>query len=131
MPDLSRLRNKFSLANFGAAIFFSYLLGCAPSDPGTTHTSTEMQLSNIRNALMSFESDCHRFPTAAEGLLVLVTNSGIRGWKGPYLMTNAPAGLFLDAWGTPLRYLMKEGAPTVISAGPDRTFDTKDDLLQK
>jgi hypothetical protein len=65
-------------------------------------------------------------------LPVLVTNSGIQGWKGPYLSgTNAPAGLFLDAWGTPLRYVMHEGAPTVISAGPDRTFDTKDDLIRK
>jgi len=113
--------------------FFAHLLGCSPSDPGATHTETEIQLSNIQTALRQFAADCGRYPNAGEGLSVLVTNSDIQGWKGPYLegQVNSASRLLSDAWGTPLRYILQEGHPTVISAGTDRTFNTTDDLIGK
>ena len=33
-----------------------------------------------------------------------------------------------DAWGTPYRIVCSRNSPTVISAGPDRAFDTGDDI---
>lgn len=33
-----------------------------------------------------------------------------------------------DAWGTPYRIVCARTSPTVISAGPDRAFDTGDDI---
>ncbi len=37
---------------------------------------------------------------------------------------------FIDAWGTALRYTYQSGDvfPVIFSAGPDKKFDTKDDL---
>lgn len=34
----------------------------------------------------------------------------------------------LDGWGTALRYLPGDKGYSVVSAGPDRKFDTADDL---
>lgn len=42
-----------------------------------------------------------------------------------------PKGSFIDPWGTPLRYQIVEPQPMwfrVGSAGPDRVFDTPDDV---
>ena len=36
-----------------------------------------------------------------------------------------------DSWGTPLRYNLDNGEAVVTSAGPDKTFGTRDDLKQK
>ncbi|RKQ88623.1 type II secretion system protein [Brockia lithotrophica] len=52
-------------------------------------------------------------------------------WRGPYL--SPPKDVLRDAWGTPLRFvLVDEGTSNerlvVTSAGPDREFDTEDDL---
>jgi Type II secretion system (T2SS), protein G len=42
-----------------------------------------------RNALLTtvaiFRLDCGRFPTEQEGLMALLVNPGLDGWKGPYL----------------------------------------------
>ena len=35
---------------------------------------------------------------------------------------------FADVWGTPLRYKSDGKTFLVVSAGPDRTFDTEDDV---
>ena len=34
-----------------------------------------------------------------------------------------------DAWDTPFKIVCGAKSPTVISAGPDRAFDTKDDVV--
>jgi type II secretory pathway pseudopilin PulG len=40
-----------------------------------------------------------------------------------------PAGEVIDPWGTPYRFKLENGKkPVVQSAGPDRVFETKDDL---
>lgn len=33
-----------------------------------------------------------------------------------------------DEWGTPIRYTVQTAAPVILSAGPDRTFGTADDV---
>jgi prepilin-type N-terminal cleavage/methylation domain-containing protein len=41
--------------------------------------------------------------------------------------------VFFDAWKTPLNYLYVDGMnfPLIISAGPDKKFDTTDDITNK
>lgn len=41
-------------------------------------------------------------------------------------------GEILDAWGVSMRVMFRGSAPsiTLISAGPDRRFDTSDDLME-
>ena len=80
-------------------------------------------------SLDMFEQDVGRYPTNAEGLMSLVQNPGLTGWKGPYLK----GGLKPDPWGQPYLYRLDESNPTmyyVASAGPDQQFGTEDDITQ-
>jgi hypothetical protein len=40
-------------------------------------------------------------------------------------------GRFRDTWGTPIRFVFAEGGVSVDSAGPDRRFDTRDDVTSQ
>jgi general secretion pathway protein G len=86
------------------------------------------QIANLRTALETFNNDCGRYPTAAEGLDALV---------------NCPPGLEkvwhkqmdeipIDSWGNPFRYrspgLRNPDSYDLDSAGPDGIFDTPDDI---
>jgi general secretion pathway protein G len=42
-------------------------------------------IAEIRNALHRFRLTCDRYPTTNEGLKVLISGKGIKGWAGPYL----------------------------------------------
>jgi general secretion pathway protein G len=80
-------------------------------------------------ALDMFEQDVGRYPSADEGLAVLVQDPGVPGWKGPYLK----GGLKPDPWGTPYQYQLDADNPTIYilqSAGPDRQLGTQDDISQ-
>lgn len=67
----------------------------------------------------------------------LVTNKDA---AGTVLLIQIPTGSqgrdfvrFIDPWGMSLRYLYQDGDafPRVISAGPDKIFDTPDDIENK
>jgi general secretion pathway protein G len=66
--------------------------------------TAEAQVKMFKGALETFRLDVGRFPTQAEGLLVLnqsPTDVGARTrWHGPYLDQDVP----LDPWGNPYVY---------------------------
>lgn len=68
------------------------------------------RIESLTNALERFDSDCGRYPSTTEGLAALVTNPGVRGWRGPYL-NKVPA----DSWHRPFLY----STPHVQSLGAD------------
>jgi len=79
-------------------------------------------------ALDLFEQDIGRYPTSEEGLAVLAEDTGIPGWRGPYVKT----GLKPDPWGTAYSYTFDPSGRTsytLTSAGPDRQLGTNDDVL--
>jgi hypothetical protein len=39
-----------------------------------------------------------------------------------------PSPAFVDGFGTPMRYQLLGGKPLLLSAGPDATFGTGDDI---
>ena len=82
----------------------------------------------ISLALDLFEQDVGRYPTAEEGLNVLVTDPGITGWKGPYFKGE----LKPDPWGVPYSYTLSTTGIgyILVSAGPDRQLGTADDIAQ-
>ena len=87
--------------------------------------ATRASIENAYMALETFKMDNGRYPTEKEGLASLITNPAIPSWNGPYIRpTQIPA----DPWGTPYRYILTNGVPLVISAGPDMRFGTKDDI---
>lgn len=66
--------------------------------------TAEVQVKMFKGSLETFRLDVGRFPTQAEGLLVLnqaPTEERARAqWRGPYLDQEVP----LDPWGNPYVY---------------------------
>ena len=82
----------------------------------------------MKIAVESYNIQCGRYPTSAEGLGALLTNTITDGWHGPFLDGTA---LPVDGWGRNYRYLLTVGGPEIRSAGPDMMFDTADDIVSK
>lgn len=91
--------------------------------------ATKISMTGVKNALQEFEMNASRFPTGQEGLEALVEKpSGMdeMEWAGPYL-EKVPK----DAFGEEFKYIYPPQNGTyydLISAGPDRQFDTEDDI---
>lgn len=86
-------------------------------------TAAKSQVKALRLALDAYRLDSGRYPSAEEGLSLLVTKpSGDGSWFGPYLDGDLP----VDPWEAPYVYvpsrLDQNGsslAPRVISLGSD------------
>ena len=76
--------------------------------------ATKTTLKGTRAELAIFMKDNGRYPTTEEGLAALVGPNGKHS--------------HMDAWGTDIRYRVFNNKPIVDSAGPDRAFDTADDI---
>jgi general secretion pathway protein G len=55
----------------------------------------KVDIRNIESALALFKTDTGRFPTTSEGLEVLVTDPGIKGYSSDGYLDKMP----LDPWG--------------------------------
>lgn len=84
--------------------------------------TAEVQIKMFKGSLETFRLDVGRFPTQAEGLLVLnqaPTEEKARAhWHGPYLDQDVP----LDPWGNPYLYSLPgaNGQPFALySVGAD------------
>jgi hypothetical protein len=88
------------------ACFVSY----GPCKPHIARRS----ISDVEQALMQYRIDNNRCPTGNDDLI-----------RGQYIYTAA----LVDPWGTAIAYScsLKE-EPRARSAGPDRIFDTPDDV---
>lgn len=99
--------------------FLKKYSSCGPIPP-------HIQLSVLAGALERFNVDCNRYPTEDEGLVILISNSGVEGWRGPYL----PGWeVIKDPWGASYYYYLDGAIPKVISSGRDKIFNTDDDLF--
>jgi general secretion pathway protein G len=82
-------------------------------------------------ALALFEQDIGRYPGVDEGLEALIQNPQVNNWRGPYLQS---ATVPSDPWGNPYRYSYpseltnSEHLYDIVSAGPDGSFGTQDDI---
>ena len=83
----------------------------------------------ISLAVDAFKADCGVYPSPETGVQSLVKNPGIDNWNGPYLKLD-PQGILKDPWGSSYRYRLIADGYRVDSAGPDRTFDTEDDVTR-
>lgn len=85
-------------------------------------------------ALSKYHFELGTYPTTEQGLNALLERpSGLdnpEAWKGPYLDNE---DCLTDPWGTELKYVFPgkthEGKYDIWSAGPDKQFDTQDDIL--
>lgn len=124
-------------ALLGAIIFVFILLGSLITTQLDTTEETierqddpiaraEREVQVLTTALERFREDIGRYPTAEEGLEALVQDPGEEGWTRHYVNLIQP-----DPWRTPYRYSITENGPEVRSAGPDRTFDTDEDIYER
>ena len=76
------------------------------------------QIESLEKALDQFRLDTRRYPTAEEGLEVLVSRpADVQGWSGPYLKKAVPS----DPWGRPYVYRVpgEKHEFQVVSLGRD------------
>ena len=88
-------------------------------------------VGSFGTALALFEQDVGRYPTTEEGLQALIQSPQATNWRGPYLTS---ASVPPDPWGNSYRYRYPSELTSteyfydVISAGPDGSFGTDDDI---
>jgi general secretion pathway protein G len=91
--------------------------------------ATRIQINNIAQSLKLFEIQVGRFPTTEEGLAALVERPSSVSqdeWSDKF-MDDLP----LDSWKQEFQYKYpsEHGKDfDLVSAGPDKTFGTEDDI---
>jgi len=98
-------------------------------------------ISSLETALSMYQTDMGNYPESTGSNLILI--DALMGpmddenWKGPYMRFKEKDmdenKNIIDTWGYPVKYKYpqteKENVPFIIvSAGPDRKFNTKDDI---
>jgi len=78
----------------------------------------KIDIRNIESALALFKTDTGRFPTTSEGLEVLVSDPGIKGYNSDGYLNKAPS----DPWGSKYIYI----APGIHSRDYDLESYGKD-----
>ncbi len=61
----------------------------------------KVDIRNIQSALALFKTDTGRFPTTSEGLEVLVSNPGVKGYNADSYLDKTPS----DPWGNKYIYI--------------------------
>jgi general secretion pathway protein G len=91
--------------------------------------TAKLQIEEFDGAMDAFVFDVGRYPTTAEGLDALVTNTtGNDSWAGPYLKKGLP----IDPWGRRYEYIYPGQHGTdyeIYSYGPDGQAGTGDDIV--
>ena len=103
---------------------------CVPARMGREQAArtaaARADIQAVRVALDAYKVDTGGYPTAAEGLGVLINPPAtVSNWQGPYLR-RPPS----DPWNRAYVYSVGTGStpPRVISAGPDGMSGTGDDI---
>jgi len=65
----------------------------------------KIDIRNIESALALFKTDTGRFPTTSEGLDVLVSDPGIKGYNSDAYLDKTP----LDSWGNSAKQRLRPG----------------------
>ncbi len=96
-------------------------------------SDTRRRLRTLQDPLERYFADCGAFPTRADGLSALRDNPGVDGWRGPYVRSQK---MLVDGWKTPIEYSpVTHGNEyygyVLRAAGPDRQFNTRDDITRE
>ena len=119
-----RLRN-FRGPAWGVAVVLFYSscnLDFGPRKEAAAH-ATQVLLDRVASAIQAYGADCNGLPKINRDLSFLLRSYDTMAWSGPYIEE-----IPVDAWGTAIQFRADANGECVVSAGPDRTFDTEDDL---
>lgn len=100
-------RNAFTLIEIMVVVIILGVLAALiiPQFMGTTHdakvSAAKATVAELESAIERFYIHMDRYPTAEEGLKVLVEapSGDEKRWRGPYIKMLRP-----DPWGTPYQY---------------------------
>jgi len=100
---------------------------------------TETLMQAIATAFVGYDHDCGALPPSSENYRLVKALDGDNLRKASYfsphsIQINANRE-YIDAWGTPLRFSFTPETDVldvlIISAGPDKTFGTPDDITNQ
>jgi hypothetical protein len=96
----------------------------APPSAARDIEVARLNLQTLRTAFQRLAEDCGQLPPTRDGIVSLVHNPSLRGWRGPYVLELKP-----DPWGRPFLYANEGGRLVLSSAGPDGMPRTADDIV--
>jgi type II secretory pathway pseudopilin PulG len=109
--------------------FIAMALLASPSitraDEAADKATALANIGQLTAAMSNFQADCGELPVDSQGLNALLADPGFKGWNGPY----AEASLLVDPWKMAYRYQLTKGSYEIRSAGPDKKFNTGDDVV--
>ena len=83
-------------------------------------------MGQILQALQMYKVHNKAYPTEQQGLDALIHNPGnLKSWRGPYI----EGAKLKDPWKKPFRYSINKDKIKLYSNGPDKTAETKDDIV--
>ncbi len=82
--------------------------------------AAKASIEAIGLAVNMYEVDNGKFPDSLQNLL---TKGGEINWNGPYLEKATK-----DPWGNDFQYTKNGNSYSIVSAGPDGTFGSEDDV---
>ena len=89
--------------------------------------NTRTEIGTLETACDMFHATASSFPQTLRDLQTLPQGMDQATWGGPHLKANAD---LLDPWNTEYKYFFDDATSsvTITSAGPDRQFNTADDV---
>ena len=102
-------------------VALSMLTSCS-KHPICRISATDATIAIIHLACEKYKVDTGSYPSTKLGLDCLVSNPGVDGWKGPYIIREMK-----DVWGGSFKYELQGTNVLIVSAGPDGQFGTADD----
>ncbi len=94
-----------------------------PKDSVALEQLARDNLATLRTAMNRLQRDCSRLPSLRDGLVSLIHDPGLPGWRGPYILTLKP-----DPWRHPFACRDNGHGWVLFSLGPDGIPDTSDDI---
>jgi hypothetical protein len=94
---------------------------------------TQNRLAQVHTAVLSYETEYGVSPPGSDNASLIKALEGDNPRKIEFINLKPTdtdsAGEIIDSWGTPLQIIMTNpNHPVVKSAGPDKIWNTKDDL---
>ena len=129
--DLNKNKLIFiGVATFALALYIgNVVITPRKSSNYNYYDSTEIEgVFVLSKALDLFYGDWGRYPTTHEYPQILQKDELEREWLKPYIRPDIFEQVLLDKWDTKYEYSYEGEQPVFTSAGPDKIFNTKDDI---
>jgi general secretion pathway protein G len=123
IPSSIWVRNRLPLrllpllgsALFGSVIFVGVFMHPPRDIDRVRQLAANIEIHKLVSALEGYIADCGKYPSATEGLDALTHDTGVSGYRGPYLKNDVAT----DPWGRRFQYRFNQLPPEVISYGAD------------